>query len=203
MKLPVTFRQIRIAVLLVLVAAAGWAYHHGPESRGYELLPDMAHSLAYDAYSTNPIFRDGKTLQPPVPGTIAVGAPLPFRYAATVQDAERAGRELRNPLPPSPAALARGRQVYTTFCSVCHGEKGRGDGPIIQTKKFPNPPSYMDARLLSMPDGQMFHVITRGTELMPSYAGQISPEDRWKAIHYIRQLQKTRTPLRLAELDPR
>ena len=188
------FQKIRIAVLVVLVAAAAWVYHHGPASPGYELLPDMAHSVAYDAYAPNPVFRDGKTLQPPVPGTIAVGAPLPFRYAATTEDAERAGRELHNPFPSSPAVLARGREVYTTFCAVCHGDKGAGDGPIIQTRKFPNPPSYTDARLLSMPDGQIFHVITRGTELMPAYAGQIAPEDRWKAIHWVRRLQ-ARTPL--------
>jgi len=199
MKSPVTFRQLRIAILLVMVLAAGWAYHHGPDSRGYEFIPDMAHSLAYDAYSTNPIFRDGKTLQAPVPGTIAVGAALPFRYAATPQDAERAGRELHNPFPASHAVLVRGQQVYTTFCAVCHGVRGAGDGPVIQTRKFPNPPSYTDRRLLDMPDGQMFHVITRGTELMPSYAGQISAEDRWKAIHYIRLLQ-ARMPVRLAEV---
>ena len=194
-----TFQKIRIAVLLLLVGAAGWVYHHGPDSRGYELLPDMAHSVAYDAYAPNPVFRDGKTLQAPVPGTIAVGAPLPFRYAATTRDAERAGRELRNPFPPSPAVLTRGREVYTTFCAVCHGEQGAGDGPVIQTRKFPNPPSYTDVRLLAMPDGQIFHVITRGTELMPSYAGQIAPEDRWKVIHHIRRLQ-TRPPIRLAEV---
>ena len=199
MKIRPTFLQIRFAALLLMVTAAGWAWHHGPKSRGYEFMPDMAHSLAYDAYSPNPIFRDGKTLQAPVPGTIAVGAALPFRYAATPQDAERAGRELRNPFPPSRAVLVRGQQVYTTFCAVCHGVRGAGDGPVIQTKKFPNPPSYADRRLIDMPDGQMFHVITRGTELMPSYAGQISAEDRWKAIHYIRLLQ-SRAPMKLAEV---
>jgi mono/diheme cytochrome c family protein len=192
-------RKARRAVLVLLTLVASWAYHHDPASPGYELLPDMAHSVAYDAYSPNPVTRDGLTLQPPVPGTLAVGGPLPFRYAATPEDAERAGRELRNPVRPSPAALRRGHEVYQTFCSVCHGTLGAGDGPII-AKKFPNPPSYTSPRLLAMPDGQIFHVITRGTAVMPSYAGQISPEDRWKVIHYVRRLQE-RAPFRLAKAD--
>jgi mono/diheme cytochrome c family protein len=184
-------------VLLLLTLAGAWAYHHAPDSPGYELLPDMAHSVAYDAYAPNPVTRDRQTLQAPVPGTIPVSGPLPFRYAATPEDAERAGRELHNPIPASPAALRRGHEVYQTFCAVCHGALGAGDGPVI-AKKFPNPPSYTSPRLRTMPDGQIFHVITRGTAVMPAYAGQISPEDRWKAIHYVRLLQ-TRAPVKLAE----
>ena len=40
-----------------------------------------------------------------------------------------------------------------------------------------------------MPDGRIFHVITRGSGMMPAYAGQISPDDRWKAVLYVRALQ--------------
>jgi mono/diheme cytochrome c family protein len=180
-------RRVRFAVLLLLVAIAAWATHRDPGRPGYEFLPDMAHSVPYDAYAPNPVTRDGKTLQPPVPGTLARGA-YPFHYGAGPEEAERAGRELKSPLAATPAALARGRAVYETFCQVCHGAGGAGDGPLIP--KFPNPPSYGSARLLGMADGQIFHVITRGTELMPAYAGQIAPDDRWKAVAYVRELQR-------------
>ncbi|HYX25861.1 MAG TPA: cytochrome c [Thermoanaerobaculia bacterium] len=182
-----TFQKIRLGGLLLLTALAAWATRSDPTSPGYEFIPDMAHSVPYDAYAPNPVTRDGKTLQPPVAGTIAYGGPLPFHYAATAEDAVRAGRELRNPFPPSPAVLARGQTVYQTFCAVCHGERGAGDGPLIP--KFPNPPSYTSARLLAMPDGQIFHVITRGSGMMPSYAGQVAPDDRWKAVAWVRALQ--------------
>ncbi|MBW8875890.1 MAG: cytochrome c [Acidobacteria bacterium] len=182
-----TFQKIRLVALLLLTALAAWATRSDPASTGYEFIPDMAHSVPYDAYAPNPVTRDGKTLQPPVAGTIARGGPLPFHYAATAEDAVRAGRELRNPFPPSPAVLARGQTVYQTFCAVCHGLRGAGDGPLIP--KFPNPPSYTSARLLAMPDGQIFHVITRGSGMMPSYAGQIAPEDRWRAVAWVRALQ--------------
>ena len=193
-----TFRKVRFFALLLLTAFAAWASHHDPASPGYEFIPDMARSVPYDAYAPNPVTRDHRTLQPPVPGTIAWGGPLPFHYAATAEDAVRAGRELRNPIPPSPAALARGREVYQTFCAVCHGARGAGDGPLIP--KFPNPPSYTSARLLAMPDGQIFHVITRGSGMMPAYAGQIAPEDRWKVVAWVRTLQgrALRVPVEVA-----
>jgi len=180
-------RKLRFCVLLLLTAAAAFAVHGDPGSPGYEFMPDMARSVPYDAYAPNPVTRDGRTLQPPVPGTIPWGGPPPFHYAATPEDAERAGRELRNPVPPSPAALARGRAVFQTFCAVCHGARGAGDGPLIP--KFPNPPSYTSVRLLAMADGQIFHVITRGSGMMPAYAGQIAPEDRWKVVAWVRTLQ--------------
>jgi mono/diheme cytochrome c family protein len=181
------FQRIRLFGLLLLTALAAWASHRDPAYPGYEFIPDMARSVPYDAYAPNPVTRDGKTLQPPVAGTIAWGGPLPFHYAATPEDALRAGRELRNPLPASQAVLARGRVVYQTFCAVCHGVRGAGDGPLIP--KFPNPPTYTSGHLLDMPDGQIFHVITRGSGMMPAYGGQIAPEDRWKAVHWLRTLQ--------------
>jgi len=158
----------------------------GKTHPGYEFIPDMARSVPYDAFDPNPVTRNGQTLQRPVPGTVARGA-LPYRYAATPEEAERAGRELIDPFPPTPEVLAKGEHVYRTFCWVCHGETGQGDGPIIG--KFPNPPSYTSDRVKALPEGQIFHVITRGTGLMPAYATQISPEDRWKAVRYVQKLQ--------------
>jgi mono/diheme cytochrome c family protein len=71
---------------------------------------------------------------------------------------------------------------------VCHGEQGKGDGPIAT--KIPPPPSYKSDRLLTYPPGRFFHVITMGANKMPSYATQLAPNDRWLIITYIRaQLQ--------------
>jgi mono/diheme cytochrome c family protein len=168
---------------LVLVGLGGCRKTSSP---GYTYMPDMAYAVSYDAYQPNPVTRDGKTLQRPVPGTIPRGF-HPLHYAPTPDDAERAGRELTNPFAPTPASLERGHAVFQTFCRVCHGDLGNGDGPI--TPKFPNPPSYHSDRLMAMRDGQIFHTITYGTALMPSYASQITPDDRWQAILYVRRLQ--------------
>jgi mono/diheme cytochrome c family protein len=126
------------------------------------------------------------TQQMPVAGTIPRGF-QPFHYGPTPEEAERAGRELVNPFSPAAENLARGQQVYANYCAVCHGATGAGDGPIIP--KYPNPPAYHTEKSKSLPDGAMFHVITLGRSNMPAHAAQVSTEDRWKVILYLRKLQ--------------
>jgi mono/diheme cytochrome c family protein len=167
---------------IVVVARASMDTGH----RSMEYMPDMAYSVPYNAFDPNPTTRDGKTLQRPQAGTIPRGA-HPFRYAATPEDALRAGRELRNPLSPTPEALAQGRALYETFCLVCHGQEGRGDGPLVP--KIPNPPSYVSTRVREMAPGQIFHVISRGSGRMPSYAAQIPYEQRWLVVLYVDTLR--------------
>jgi mono/diheme cytochrome c family protein len=80
-----------------------------------------------------------------------------------------------------------------TYCVVCHGPKGDGQGYIVP--KFPMPPSLYSPKVTNWPDGRIYHVITHGQNLMPSYASQILPEDRWAVIHYVRALERAANPL--------
>jgi len=155
--------------------------------RGIEYMPDMTYSVPYNSFAPNPVTRDGKTLQSPPAGTVPRGF-QPFRYAATPEEALRAGRELRNPLPSSPQALAQGRALYETFCLVCHGGQGQGDGPLVP--RIANPPAYTSERVRAMAPGQIFHVISRGSGRMPSYAAQIPYEQRWPLVLYVGALRE-------------
>jgi mono/diheme cytochrome c family protein len=121
----------------------------------------------------------------PQPGTVAVGE-APYPYAQN--EADRAGAELVNPLPPSPDVIAHGRFVYENVCIACHGPKGAGDGHV--TALFPKPPSLMTEKVRTWPDGQLFHRPMRGQGSMPSHARQVNAEDAWSVIHYIREMQK-------------
>jgi len=152
----------------------------------YEYAPDMVDSLAYESFSASPVTRDGKTMIAPAPGTIARGA-KPFRYDPGPGEAARAGRELVNPVQRTDEALARGDRMFQIFCTPCHGARGLGDGPMIPA--FSKPPSLLDVRARTLPDGHIFHIISRGQNQMPAHAIQITPEDRWKIIHFIRSLQ--------------
>ena len=126
----------------------------------------------------------------PVPGTIPVGY-TPYRYAAG--DSLLAGQELVNPLPRTQAVLERGHTVFMNTCVVCHGPEGDGQGYIVPI--YPMPPSLHSLKVRNWPDGRIFHVITRGQNLMPSYATQILPEDRWAVIHYVRALERSHLPV--------
>jgi mono/diheme cytochrome c family protein len=150
------------------------------------LFPDMFASLSYKAYDPNPILARGQTLQLPPDGAVPMEQAA-FPYGPGPEEALRAGRELTSPIEPTAANLKRGRKVYETVCIVCHGPQGQGDGPIIG--RFPNPPSLLAARAKGLPDGQVFHIISRGQGIMPSHAAQVLPDDRWRAILHLRQLQ--------------
>src|SRR5262245_31971590 len=87
-------------LLPAILCATSVAACSAPTTRGYEYMPDMVYSVAYDSFAPNPNTRDGLTLQRPVKGTIPRGF-MPIHYAATEAEAERAGRELQNPVVPT------------------------------------------------------------------------------------------------------
>jgi len=152
------------------------------QQRAYEYMPDMARDTAYKAFAPNSATRNGMTLQPAVIGTIPRGY-HPFHYGPGENEAERAGRELQNPYSATPRILDEGKMLFLTYCMVCHGEQGKGDGPIAE--KIPTPPSYTSQRVLEFPPGRIFHVITMGAGKMPSYATQLSADERWKIVTYV------------------
>jgi len=180
-------RWLVVPAVCVVISACG----AGSEKRGLEYMPDMVYSLAYDSFAPNPVTRDGLTLQRPVRGTIARGY-LPLHYAATAEDAERAGRELHNPIARTDRSSAEGKALFETYCAVCHGQQGAGDGPLVP--KIPNPPAYTSTRVRDMPAGRIFHVITFGSGRMPSYASQLQAHDRWLIAAHVQTLQNPPTP---------
>ncbi len=180
-----------LLVLLLGAVAANFLVRHDPKEPNSEFLPEMVHSTAYDAYAPNPNFADGKTLQAPVAGTIARGFRRPV-FGPSPEDAVRAGEELKNPLD-GPDPKERGAFVYQTFCLPCHGATGNGDGPVV-LRGYPAPPNLRAEKTVSLKDGRMFHILTFGQKNMPGYASQLSEEDRWRVIAYVRTMQRSKTP---------
>jgi mono/diheme cytochrome c family protein len=161
---------------------AAWGCGATSQQRAFEYMPDMARDPAYKAFAPNPATRNGLTLQLPVAGTIARGYE-PFHYGSSEEEAARAGVELRNPYRATAQTLEEGKGLFETYCAVCHGQSGKGDGPIAD--KIPHPPSYLSERVLRFQPGQIFHVITKGAKKMPSYATQLSASERWKVVTYV------------------
>lgn len=189
--------SVRAQNVLLLVAfggvvAANLALRADPTVPNWEVLPEMVRTVRYGAFSPNPNFPDGKTLQPPVEGTIPVEL-APLHYDATPAGALRAGAELRAPRPPDAATLRRGAAVFAAFCAACHGAGAVGDGPVVR-RGFPGPPSLLAERARRMEDGQLFHVLTYGQGNMPAYAAQLSRGDRWAAVAHVRALQRQAVP---------
>ncbi|MEZ4879406.1 MAG: cytochrome c [Chitinophagales bacterium] len=66
-----------------------------------------------------------------------------------------------------------GKHLYTVNCAICHGDKGDGQGHLVEINKFPPPPSYTSEALLTKPQGQRYHSLIYGKGLMGSYATQL------------------------------
>ncbi len=170
---------VRTVAVVSCLMLGGVACRHSEPNVIY--MPDMVYSPAFKAQ------KEG-SMKMPVPGTVS----RDFQSYPFSNDPEAAGKNLKNPLKPTAANLARGEHVYKTYCIVCHGPSGEGDGYIVP--KFPRPPSLESEKVRNWADGRIYHVITMGQNLMPSYASQVAPGDRWALIHYIRALQKSKHP---------
>ncbi len=174
-------------VTIVLIAFFG-SCDRDRNTTGWEYFDDMTHSAAYETYTPNPNFADGKTMRNPVEGTIPRGFE-PYPYQKTDDDRILAGKMLVNPLEVNEKNLARGKQEFSVFCMNCHGEKGDGKGYLFTSGLYPFPPAnLLSAKVRNNPEGEIFHVITVGYGVMPKHGPQIRPEDRWKIAMYIKEV---------------
>jgi mono/diheme cytochrome c family protein len=125
---------------------------------------------------------------PPVDGIVPVSGGEP---ALTRETADR----LANPRTRTAESLNRGQWVFQTYCQVCHGETGQGNGPVSLTGGGPLPgvPSLVDPARPHMTDGMIYGMIVdaqrMGRGLMPRYGDRIHGADRWDAVNYVRSLQ--------------
>lgn len=145
---------------LALLLAAFSSCNNDPRHPGYEFMPDMYRSPSYEVNSYNENFKNGQVNMQPVKGTVAQNHEV-YLYPNTIEGYEAAGTELKNPIEKSEIVLEEGKVLYNDFCSHCHGEKGEGNGTIVDLGKFPPPPSFSN-QLKELPDGKMYHSITYG-----------------------------------------
>lgn len=174
-----------LAAALAAIWGLTWATREDPGRRSHTFMPEMARSLTHEAQA-EAAWAGGLPPGPPE-GSIPRGHP-PLPYRAGKEDAERAGRELKNPFAADEPSLARGAKVFGNYCAVCHGAGGAGDGTVTKAG-VPAPPSLFGDSARRMGDGRIFHVITYGQGNMPAHAAQIFREDRWKAVLHVRRLQ--------------
>ena len=179
-------RPSALGVLLILAALSGCG------TAGMENQP------RYEPLEASQFFPDGMSARPLVPGTVARGQ-------LRLNDALYSGRSngqlvAELPVKLNRALVERGRERYNIFCVVCHDRTGSGEG-MIPRRGFRRPPSFHIDRLRNAPVGHFYDVMTNGFGVMPSYAVQIEPRDRWAIISYVRALQLSRN-VPAGELGP-
>lgn len=120
------------------------------------------------------------------PGTVPItGGEADWSAEWLVGNTATADR-LVNPLAGQPAT-ARGDTLYHTFCAVCHGAAGAGDGPVGPKVAAP---SLLTARAAGYSDGYVYSILRYGRGIMGQYGDKITDfHDRWQVVNYVRHLQ--------------
>jgi mono/diheme cytochrome c family protein len=170
----------------LVAAAAAFVLLSGFTMPGCPWFKMMNYQQSRDGYSYDTDNYDAPgpkvpTMRMPVPGTVPIdGGDLPV----TLLDADQL---LKNPHPGDPKSIARGRALFGTFCSPCHGSQGHGDGPV--GKLFPFVLSLTAAQAVHRSDPYIYTMIRDGRGLMPTYGARVRPSERWDIVNYVRSLQ--------------
>lgn len=107
-----------------------------------------------------------------------------------------------NPVKPTAASIAEGKQVYGYDCAMCHGADGGGKGDLAADMKW-NLKDYRDAAALKdMTDGEMFYIIQKGKGDMTGEGDRQKPEGIWNMVNYIRSLSKKANATAKAKPSP-
>lgn len=148
-------------------------------------LDPMQRQPKYQAYQASEAHPDGLAMRQPPPGTVPHGGVIDPAVATGLGPD---GRPLeRAPIAPTAALLARGRTRFNVICAACHGLLGDGESQVAINMSLRRPPSLHAYR--DVADGHIYRVVTNGFGLMPSYAAEISVDDRWAIVAYVRALQ--------------
>lgn len=172
-------------IILVAVVTAGTTYFTLNKLLLMVPFKWMGEQDKVIAQSESTFFKDGFGMRPPVDGTVARGY-LPYEYKGAPDSVLKS---ISNPLPLDKFVIEKGKSRFDTYCSPCHGYFGKGDSRLHD--QFPKPPTLHSDKVRNWPDANIYNVITNGqNNIMPSYEKQISREDRWAIVEYVRVLQR-------------
>ena len=189
------------ALALGLISCSG----AGGNDPGSAYMPDMYYARAYETYGYNNVEGEYDSLRNrriyysamPVPGTIARGDVMPHRIGVTDSAAAKALVNPMDSMAMTQGIMKEAERLYLINCGICHGSALDGNGPIYNGGNGPYPavPANLKApNIQSLSDGHYFYVITHGIRSMGSYASQLTPDQRWWVIKYIRSKQLTGAP---------
>lgn len=208
------FFLIFALVAIAMVSFLGFRGHHS-SGTPIELFPDMVRQMKVRAQAPLGFFADGRGSRTPVTGTVPIGYemptveaepspgtpaaannPAPQRVAFTAStDYFNTGRMGGNwgtgiPMTVTPQFMQRGQQRFNINCAVCHGPTAAGNG-IAKQYGLTTVASLQDERIRNMADGEIFNTITHGKNTMMSYGPNVTVQDRWAIIAYLRALQRS------------
>jgi mono/diheme cytochrome c family protein len=166
------------------------------------IFPDMERQPKLRPQTANAFFDNGLSSRLPVAGTVARGEPIQIgdKSVHAWQDSPvTSGRVTGttsfvevNPLPVTAELLQRGQQVFNINCAACHSKVGDGNGVPKRINAMGVVANLHEKRIVELTDGELFNIVSYSKGLMPGYAGNLTIQDRWASIAYLRALQLSR-----------
>ena len=154
-----------------------------------EIFPDMDRQPKLRPQQPNLTFANGRSSQEPVPGTVGRGDHYENNAINTGREPGKTNFIAAIPVQVTEQLVARGQQRYQIYCTPCHGPLGDGKG-VVQKFGYASIKSLHDKLVVPQGDGEIFNTITHGKATMWPYGSQISVEDRWAIVAYVRALQR-------------
>jgi len=96
--------------------------------------------------------------------------------------------KISNPLKDDPASVLEGKKIYENMCSICHGEKGKGNG-VASASLTPHPANFLAPTVRQESDGAIFWKLSEGNSPMASYKSLLSETQRWQLVNFTRKLE--------------
>jgi mono/diheme cytochrome c family protein len=189
-------------LILVVALCAGSSLSCDSKQNLHEpewTLSRMLEQPRYEPYGQSAFFDDGRTMRKPVDSTIAretvLGTP-------SLVDGKEGGRDVASfPLPVTDRLLEEGRVAFEVVCAACHGVLGDGNSPVAAKMQLRKPPSLLTEDIASFLPGRVYRVVSLGYGLMPAYDYQLTVEERWAVVAYLKALQRSQTA-RVGDLPP-
>ncbi len=123
-------------------------------------------------------------------GTVFMSAMVNAQTTPWVAPASADG--IKNPFAQNVDATKKGKKMYNQFCSICHGDKGKGDG-IAGVALTPKPGNFTTDKVQTQSDGAIYWKIRTGNPPMAPYKDIIKDDEIWALINYIRTFSKKPT----------
>lgn len=174
----------------------------GQKSTEPPILPiqNMVEQTSYGPQSKNDFFKDGQANRPPVPGTVAQGEEKtnkPLYYGQETDSSNQNPIWVKKiPIKLNIQVLERGQREFNVFCAPCHGKTGDSDGLVtLRAGGAIRPSNLHDQDRMKLPVGKVYDAVRNGVNNwnMPGFAAQMSVEDRWAVVAYVKALQISRT----------
>lgn len=198
-------------VVVTVVSFAGFRGHKF-EKPPIQVFPDMDDQAKVKYQVKSDFFADGVGMRHPVAGTVPMGFELPSKpaseghepktmefthgtsYYYTGKMGDFYGDGFPEEVKANPEFLKRGQERYNIQCAICHGTSGNGKGVFTKySTVLPadlTGPGFDDASNPAYrPDGKIYDTITNGWNQMGGYGANITVQDRWAIVAYVRALQ--------------